>query len=192
MAMIIEINPHLDILPKVDYREVIESQGALKDLTKENYERLRNGLKNHGLLMPFALWLNPGDQKIYLIDGHQRKRLFMLEKVEPFMIPYLMIPGKTLDEAKLNLLQITSQYGTVTESGFKEFTLNMPKDWIQETIHFDALASLFEPKIEIEKEEVVFTASEHFYLNIECADEKQAQELYERFAKEGLKVKIVT
>lgn len=192
MGMLININPHLKDLPVVDYREVIESQGKLKTLSKENFERLLNGIKNHGLLMPFAMWVDPVDKKQYMIDGHQRKRLFLMQKVEPYLIPYLLIPGNTLDEAKLNLLQITAQYGTVTEVGFQEFTLNIPKEWIQDTIYFDALAKQFEPKIELEKEEVTFTATEHFYLNIECNDEAHAKELYERFAKEGMKVKIVT
>jgi hypothetical protein len=191
--MRIEINPHLKDLPTMDYREAIESQGTLKNLSKENFDRLGKSIMFSGLLMPFAIWMEPGTGKLYLIDGHQRKRFFMMAQVEPFMIPYLLIPGKTLDEAKVNLLQITSQYGTITESGFREFTLNIPKDWIQDTLYFDALPKFFTPKLDVPAEkEVSFTASNRFYLNIECADEKQAQELYERFTKEGMKVKIVT
>lgn len=39
MSMIIEINPNLKDLPTVDYREVIEAQGTLKELSKDNFER---------------------------------------------------------------------------------------------------------------------------------------------------------
>ncbi len=34
--------------------------------------------------------------------------------------------------------------------------------------------------------------TQQFFLNIECDDERHAQELYERFLEQGLKVKIVT
>lgn len=181
MALKITINPHLEILPTIDYREANELQGKLKDLSKENFSRLLKAIQHHGLLMPFAMWVDPESKKMWLIDGHQRRRLFMMEKVEPFLIPYILIPGNTLDEAKMNLLQITSQYGKVTEAGFQEFTLNMPKEWVQDTIYLDALAKQFEPKIEIKKFDKELVLPEKYQVIVEFNTEKEQRDFLEQF-----------
>ncbi len=126
--MIIQINPNLKDLPLIDYRELEDTQGSLKTLTKENYEKFRNTLLKQGLLCPFILWIDPLTGKKHLIDGHQRKRLFKIENVEPVMFPYLLVPGDNMQEAKKNLLAISSQYGTTTEQGYNEFIFDLPKE----------------------------------------------------------------
>lgn len=150
MALELKINEFLEILPKADYRTVENIQGDLKNLSKEDYDRLRTSLKENGLLMPFAMWLNPADEKMYLIDGNQRRRVFLFENVTPFEIPYILVPGKTIDESKKNLLQISSNYGKVTEKGLTDFVINLdiPQDWIDNTITFAALAKGFGDAIE--------------------------------------------
>lgn len=145
--MEIKINPNLKDLPTLDYRAMEEMQGGLKDLGKENYDRLRNSLQEQGQLAPFFLWIDTKDDKRKIIDGHQRKRLFMLEKVTPVERPFLLVPGDTLEDAKKAALAISSQYGTITEQGFNEFTFEFPPEWIQNTIHFDALSKQFEKSL---------------------------------------------
>lgn len=142
--MEIIINPNLANLPTVDYRSLNDFQEGLKTLEKVNYDKLRKSLEERGLLAPFFLWPDPATNKNYIIDGHQRKRVFVLEKVQPYEMPYIYVPGETKEEAKQNLLVITSQYGKVSEQGFNEFVFDLPQEWIQSTIHFDALAKQFE------------------------------------------------
>lgn len=180
------------MLPTIDYRQVENFQGDLKVLDKENYLKLRNSIVSQGLLAPFYIWLNPSNKLLYLIDGHQRKRMFTLENVEPYLIPYVMVPGKTASEAKMNLLAISSQYGTITDSGFKKFSFDIPEVWIKETINFDALAKPFKVEFTPKQKEVKPVEEESFYLNIKCTDEVHCKTLYEKFVAEGLEVKIVT
>ncbi len=190
--MNIKINEHLELLPTIDYREVEYFQGDLKTLDKENYAKLRNSVKTQGLLAPFMVWINPNTKVRYLIDGHQRKRMFTMENVEPFLIPYVLVPGKTASEAKMNLLAVSSQYGTITDVGFKKFAFDIPEVWIKETINFDALAKPFKVEFTPKQKEVKPVEEQSFYVNIKCTDEKHCQELYEKFVAEGLDVKIVT
>lgn len=145
--MQLKINDNLANLPTKDYRLMVELQGDLKTLSKENYDRLRNSLEDRGLLAPFFLWPDPTTNKDYIIDGHQRKKIFTFEKVQPFEVPFIYIPGETIDEAKQNLLVITSQYGTITEQGFNEFTFDLPKEWIEHTVNFDALQKQFDQSL---------------------------------------------
>lgn len=139
--MDIVINPNLSELPVTDYRGLEDIQGGLKTLAPTNYKKLLKSIKERGLLSPFFVWLNPDNNKKYLIDGNQRKRVFTLEGVEPFEVPYILVPGVNLTEAKQNLLSITSQFGTITEKGFDDyiFNLDIPKEWIDHTVNFDAL-----------------------------------------------------
>lgn len=186
------INPHLAELPVIDYRTVEYFQGDLKTLTKENYVKLRNSLISQGLLAPLFVWVNPTTKVNYLMDGHQRKQVFTMESVEPFMIPYVMVPGKTIAEAKMNLLSITSQYGTITDNGLKNFSIDIPKIWIAETVNFDALAKPFKVEFEAKPRPLEEVTQAMFYVNVKCRDEKHCQELYDKFVAEGLDVKIVT
>lgn len=146
MPMEIMINPNLENLPRIDYRLTEDLQDDLKELNKDDYNKLRTSLKENGLLMPLCLWVEPSSSKMFLIDGHQRKRLFNMENVKPYEIPYILIPGETINDAKKNLLQISSQYGKITDKGFNNFVFNLdiPSDWIDNTITFAALKSFGE------------------------------------------------
>lgn len=197
--MEIRFNEYLDAtkeikFPVMDYREMVELQGDLKTLDEHNYSRLRSNLMEQGQLAPFFLWLDPETGKYLVVDGHQRKKIFFVEKVTPYERPYILIPGPTIVEAKKALLAISSQYGTITEIGYEKFTFNFPKEWLDQNVFFDGLQKKFTALEQHVKEDVSFAASttKQFYLNVECSDEKQCQALYERFIKEGMKVKIVT
>lgn len=139
-------------LPCIDYRDVKELQGTLKDLSRANYQRLRNSLKKDGLIAPFYIWWQD-DVTPYLVDGHQRRRVFITEKVEPFKIPYIAIPADSFEDAKKKLLQVTSQYGTITHEGFDEFKVGIDNEWIKENTYFDNLFREFNPKFATEEDE---------------------------------------
>lgn len=193
--MEIRFNENLAELPTLDYRDMNELQGDLKTLEKENFTRLQNTLVDDGQLAPFYLWFDSKEGKYWIVDGHQRKSIFMFNRITPYERPYILIPGENINEAKKALLEISSQYGTVTEEGFNKFTFDFPKEWLKDTIHFDALSKKFDEQKKESTKTITFNVKESenlFFLNIECTDEKHAQELFEKLSKEGLKVKIVT
>lgn len=99
-------------------------QGNLKELPTENYQKLRRSILRHGFIAPLFIWEDTKDNKIYIIDGHQRHITLGLMKKEGYSIPQLpviFIPADSVANAKEKLGAIASQYGKFNEEGVKEF-----------------------------------------------------------------------
>lgn len=125
-------------LPLVDYRRVQDLQGNLKDLHTDNHDKLLRVLEKRGFTAPLLIWINEGVP--YLCDGHQRVRVMKLNELSDngnFEVPYVEIKAANEKEAKEMLLEITSQYGTVTIDGLDEFAFDL--DIPAMDINFDAL-----------------------------------------------------
>ena len=133
-------NPHN--LPLVDYHLVKPLQGGLKDLTDKNYKKLKKVLERRGFTTPLFLWQDQEDY--WLLDGHQRVRVMQAEDAMPYEVPYVLIAADNIQDAKAQLLEITSQYGTITQEGFDEFVADLPETEVIEAVHFDALPFLGE------------------------------------------------
>lgn len=104
--------------------ELHDLQGNLKDLTEENYVRLRNAMTKFGFSFPVFVWVDPTDNTKYIIDAHQRLRTLRKMKQEGWTIPDLpadIIEAKDRVEAKKKLLLLNSRYGKMTREGFDEF-----------------------------------------------------------------------
>lgn len=124
-------------LPTVDYRKLTPLQGKLKDLSKDNHDKLLKSIEDEGFFLPVFTWT--GDKQ-YLLDGHQRLRVLKKNKLTPYEIPYIDILAKDTQEAGRKLLKISSQYGTITQEGLDEFIAKFElPEVIFEDIHFDAL-----------------------------------------------------
>lgn len=99
-------------------------QGDLKELSKENYNKLRKQILK-GFKAPFFVWLDPKTQKYMLEDGHQRHRVLNeLGRSEGYVIPKLpcvVIHADTEHEAKANILEISSQFGQITGDSLFQF-----------------------------------------------------------------------
>ena len=99
-------------------------QGNLKDLSKSNYDKLRKQILK-GFKAPFFVWLDPATNKYMLEDGHQRFRVLTeLRNAEKYNLPKLpcvVIHADTEHEAKKNILEISSQFGNMSNSSVFEF-----------------------------------------------------------------------
>ena len=132
-------------LPLIDYRQVKPLQGNLKDLKESNYNKLRIVLLKRGFTVPLFVWHPPMWQPAdatapyFLMDGHQRQRVMLKEDMQPYEVPYILIEAKNQKEAKAQLLEISSQFGTITQEGFDEFTDELENEDFED-ISFDALA----------------------------------------------------
>lgn len=145
-------NPNnLDTIPIAD---LLPTQGKLKDLTKSNYKKLKNVIENRGFSVPVYVWEDGSGVK-HLLDGHQRRQVLTNEGwAEP--IPYLKIPAKDLQEAMARLLEITSQYATITQEGIDEFiaTYELNEADVYEATSFDALGKYGDTEdVEVEEDE---------------------------------------
>lgn len=138
-------------LPTLPIADLLPTQGNLKDLSEKNYAKLKNTIERRGFSYPVYVWESP-DKLLHLLDGHQRQRVLTTEGWnEP--IPYLKVPAKDLQEAMARLLEITSQYATITQEGIDEFIgkYDLNEAEVYEATSFDALAfdkTVEEPEVE--------------------------------------------
>lgn len=135
-------------LPTIPIADLLPSQGDLKDLTEANYKKLKNTIERRGFSYPVYVWED--DKNIlHLLDGHQRQRVLTTEGWnEP--IPYLKVPAKDLQEAMARLLEITSQYATITQEGIDEFIgkYELNEAEVYEATSFDSLKYQSVPDID--------------------------------------------
>jgi hypothetical protein len=161
--MKIKVSKSLSRLPKIDYRNLKELQGNLKDLSSENYQKLLKSFKEFGFIVPLFIWKKGREWMI--VDAHQRCRVLNKENIEPYELPYVEIEAKDEAEAKKKLLVISSQYGKITQEGYDEFTAGMDDVWLSETANFDSILigseeSIPEDNKEIDETELAKTKNE--------------------------------
>lgn len=126
-------------LPLASIKEMSATQGDLKFLSEDNYKKLKDRIEARGFDLPVTVWIDENGQK-HLVDGHQRKHVLETEGwYEP--IPYLVIKADSLEEAAERLLEITSQYGTITQEGLDEFvaTFELPEIDVIAHTNFDGI-----------------------------------------------------
>lgn len=126
-------------LPLAPIKELNATQGDLKFLSKINYDKLKNNIEKHGFDIPVTVWIDSQGEK-WLLDGHQRKHVLETENwLNP--IPYLVIKAPNMQTAAERLLEITSQYGTVTQEGLDEYIakFELPEMETLEMTNFDSI-----------------------------------------------------
>lgn len=97
-------------------------QGNLKDLSKENYQKLKKQILELGFSSPIHIWKH-GD-KTKILDGTQRTRTLKTMRDEGYIIPKLPIvyvEASSEHQAKKKVLALTSQFGEITGQGLYEF-----------------------------------------------------------------------
>lgn len=142
-------------LPVAPISELNATQGDLKFLSEDNYKKLKKNIEKHGFDIPVTVWVDSQGEK-WLLDGHQRKHVLETEGWND-PIPYLVIKAPNMATAAERLLQITSQYGTVTQEGLDEFIakFELPEMEIMDSTSFDATF-----KFSVEEEEPEFKPEE--------------------------------
>lgn len=126
-------------LPTASVTEFKVTQGDLKFLSKDNYNKLKSSIERRGFYIPVYVWIDEDGTK-WLLDGTQRSHVLRIEGwTEP--IPYLVIKAESKQEAAERLLEITSQYGTITQEGIDEYIarFELPETDILERTNFDAI-----------------------------------------------------
>ena len=174
-------------LPVIDYREVKEFQGNLKDLSEKNYAKLLKSFNEHGFFVPMFLWKKK--KEFFAIDTHQRLRVLKKENVTPYELPYVLIDAENEQDAKKKLLVITSQYGRITQDGLDEFAFDIPDEWKAESIHFDAIPDWGEPK---GTEESNVELISEFAVEVKCVSEREQEKLFNELKSKGYECRVLS
>lgn len=126
-------------LPTAPMSEFKASQGELKYLSKENYTKLKKAIEKRGFDIPVYVWKDEDGNK-WLLDGHQRQHVLTNEGWEE-PVPYLTIKADNMNAAMSRLLEITSQYGTITQEGIDNFiaTYELPEAEVFDLVNFDGI-----------------------------------------------------
>lgn len=140
-----QVAAQLSHLEHVPIESIVDFQKSLKDLTTDNYNRLKLSIMEHGVIAPWFVYDNAdawvidkyGDDALPCADGHQRLRLFMNEQWY-MPVPIVRISAENEQDAKMKLLVITSQMGRITAEGFSEFTFDLDEAAVGERVWFDA------------------------------------------------------
>jgi hypothetical protein len=108
-----------DVLP-VD--SLVEFQGNLKTISRENLDKLKRSILRHGFSAPIFVWRGADN---HILDGHQRLRALLEFRQEGYnlpLLPVVYIDADSEEHAKEKLLYITSQYGIFDREGLADFT----------------------------------------------------------------------
>lgn len=145
------VNPNN--LPTAPISEFKVLQGDLKFLNKENYDKLKNNIERNGFFMPVCAWVDENGQK-WLVDGTQRKHVLTTEGwTNP--VPYLTIKASSQSEAAERVLEISSQFGTITQEGLDELIakFELPEVDVLNHTNFDGIFNFTIEEPEEEPEE---------------------------------------
>jgi hypothetical protein len=123
-------------------------QGALKERTDVDYDKIKLSIIKFGFSFPFFLWKDK-DGNNYLIDGTGRFETLCKMQKDGYLIPDLpvvYVDCKDKNEAKQKLLRLNSQYGKMTRESVLDFTEGLD-------INFDEIA-LPDTVIDFSEEEI--------------------------------------
>ena len=107
---------------RLNIAEMTELQGALKQRTDIDYDKIKLSIIKYGFSFPFFVW-NDG-KKNYILDGHGRFATLCKMQKDGYEIPDLpvvYVECKDLADAKQKLLRLNSQYGHMTKESVLEF-----------------------------------------------------------------------
>jgi hypothetical protein len=160
-------------LPVAPISDMNATQGELKFLSEENYNKLKKNIEKRGFYIPVYVWIDSQGEK-WLLDGHQRKHVLETEGWDD-PIPYLIVKAPNMADAAERLLEITSQYGTITQEGLDEFIakFELPEMEVLDSTSFD---SIFKFSVEPEKEEPEFEPENHEDNRLDKVNEIQCPE----------------
>ncbi len=183
----------------LDIDELNEFQGELKDLSVDNYLRLKKSILEFGYTEPISVWKNEG--MWWILNGHQRLRGLKTMRAEGYEIPKIPVSeifAKSIKEAKLKVLAMTSQYGEMTHQGLFNFQIEANIDVKDlDTFNFADL-DLENYKLEFfgdpegEDSEKQPDLNPEFLIVVKLANEKLQSDLYTKLSGEGFECKIIT
>ena len=172
-------------------------QGALKERTDVDYDKIKLSIIKFGFSFPFFLWKDK-DGNNYLIDGTGRFETLCKMQKDGYLIPDLpvvFIQCKDKKEAKQKLLRLNSTFGKLTKESVLEFAedidLNFDEIALPDTvIDFTDQAGEIAESDGKEKPDIEF--NESYSVVVQCINEEECEEVFNKLTSEGYKCKVST
>lgn len=103
---------------------MVPLQGDLKTISEEDLAKIKNEIITDGFSFPIAIWEDEKQNKLFILDGHQRYKALTSLKKDGYSIPEIpivMVDAESYEQAKHKLLAAASQYGKVDQVGVMDF-----------------------------------------------------------------------
>ncbi len=116
----------------IDIEELVPFQGNLKELSKQNFDRLKEQILTNGVTSAINVWVHPDTQIKYVLDGHQRRLALISLRGEGYDIPPVpvtIVEADTKSSAASILLGQASSYGETMVDGLYEFMHDHNLHW---------------------------------------------------------------
>lgn len=97
-----------------------------KDISDVNMEKLKESLRANGFIQPFNVWEDKERGKLFILDGHHRRKAMLELEDEGFTefnckLPANVINCKDRKEAIKYLLLYSSNYAIINKEGLSSF-----------------------------------------------------------------------
>jgi len=168
----------------------------LKDLGDRGIEKLKNSLKENNFVQPFNVWQD-SKGTIWILDGHHREKALKLLEAEGYEIPDLL-PANFVEctdkkAAAKMVLVYSSIYAKITNDGLGEFLDDFDLDLSNLVNEIDLpgldLADVMLGGEEDESEKQFHSV---FEVSIECANETEQKQVYNKIKEQGYKCRLLT
>jgi hypothetical protein len=177
----------------LEIAEMTEMQGGLKERTDIDYDKIKLSICKFGFSFPFFIWKS--GKTNYLIDGHGRfATLCKMQKdgyiIPPLPIVYIQCKNKT--EAKQKLLRLNSQYGKMTKESVLEFAEDIELNFDEIALPDTTIDFSGEEAGSEEKEKPDIEFNESYSVVVQCINEEECEEVFNKLTSEGYKCKVST
>jgi hypothetical protein len=168
-------------------------QGGLKIREDTDYERIKKSILTYSFSFPFFIWQS--GKTNYLIDGTGRYQTLCKMQKDGYIIPTLpvvYIQCKNKTEAKQKLLRLNSQYGKMTKESVLEFTEDIDLNFDEIALPDTTIDFTEESESEEEKEKPDIEFNESYSVVVQCINEEECEEVFNKLTSEGYKCKVST
>ena len=168
-------------------------QGNLKERNDTDYEKIKKSILTYSFSFPFFIWKS--GKTNYLIDGHGRFATLCKMQKDGYIIPPLpvvYISCKDKKDAKQKLLRLNSQYGKMTKESVLEFAEDIDLNFDEIALPDTTIDFSGEEAGSEEKEKPDIEFNESYSVVVQCINEEECEEVFNKLTSEGYKCKVST
>ena len=123
--------------------ELFPFQDDIKTMKPSTLRKLEKVILEQGFSEPIAVWANSPDEKMWILNGHQRMTALQSLKSKGYFIPPIpvtMVQAEDEQEARKKVLTLASQFGDFDGDNLAEFVAKAQLDteWIKDNARLAA------------------------------------------------------